>query len=137
MPDSICDSCRDPGYCCRDFTINVVFPADMPRAEVDKHVAEGTDPWGEDGRMLDAEKTPFFHATRIATRYIFRGQHKPHGVTWGFNCDRLGTDGRCMQYEDRPQVCRHYPPKEDFLCIEYDGSFKGALSLYREGKKDE
>ena len=130
MPDekSICDTCRDPGYCCRDFTINVVFPADMPRAEVQKHISEGTDPW--DGSR-DGELTPFMHPARIARRHAYRGQHKPHGVTWAFNCDRLGKDGRCMQYEDRPTICRSYEPKTDLLCIEYDGNYKGALSLYK------
>ena len=125
---SICDTCRDPGYCCRDFTISVVFPVDMPRAEVDKHIAEGTDPWNGN---REGELTPFMHPARIARRYAYRGQHKPHGVIWAFNCDRLGKDGRCMQYEDRPTICRSYEPKTDLLCIEYDGNYKGALSLYK------
>lgn len=134
MPDSPCDSCRDPGYCCRNFTISVVFPADMPRAEVQKHVSEGTDPW--DGNC-DGELTPFMHPNRIATRYAFRGEHKPHGVIWAFSCDRLGADGRCTQYEDRPRLCRTYEPKDDLLCIEYDGTYKGALTLYRRENNDE
>ena len=24
-------------------------------------------------------------------------------------CDRIGDDGRCMAYEERPLVCRGYP----------------------------
>lgn len=137
MPDekSACDTCRDPGYCCRNFTIGTVFPAKMHRDEVDKHIAEGTCPWtGEP----DGEKTPFMHPMRITSRYIYRGQRKPHGVKWGFECDRLGKDGRCMQYEDRPPMCRNYEPKEDLLCIEFDGSYKGYLTLYRKtGDSDE
>ena len=136
MTESACDTCRDPGYCCRNFTLNVVFPAEMPRAEVQKHIDEGTDPWdGPD--YADGEPTPFMHPIRISSRYIHKGEKKPHGVTWGFSCDRLGHDGRCMQYEDRPQVCRGYEPKSDLLCIEYDGTHKGYLSLYREGEGHE
>ena len=26
-----------------------------------------------------------------------------------YTCDRLGDDGRCLAYEDRPLVCRGYP----------------------------
>ena len=136
MTKSACDTCRDPGYCCRNFTLSVVFPAGMHRDDVDKHVAEGTDPWGEPGQR-DGEATPFMHPIRITGRLAYRGQHKPHGVKWGFSCDRLGPDGRCMQYEDRPSICRSYKPKTDLLCIEYDGTYKGYLTLYREGDTDD
>ncbi|MCH8243551.1 MAG: hypothetical protein IH897_13215 [Planctomycetes bacterium] len=131
MSESACDTCRDPGYCCRNIGLSVLFPAEMHRGEVDKHIAEATCPWtGEDD---GGEKMPFMHPIRVTTRYAYRGQHKPHGVKWGFSCDRLGKDGRCMQYEDRPEVCRNYEPKTDLLCIEYQGSHKGYLTLYREG----
>ena len=26
-----------------------------------------------------------------------------------YTCDRLGDDGRCLAYEERPLVCRGYP----------------------------
>jgi Fe-S-cluster containining protein len=26
-----------------------------------------------------------------------------------YTCDRIGDDGRCMAYEERPLVCRGYP----------------------------
>jgi Fe-S-cluster containining protein len=106
----------------------------MPRAEVQKHISEGTDPWGPPDER-DSEETPFMHPGRIVARYAYCGQHRPHSVKWNFNCDRLGADGRCTQYEDRPNICRLYESKSDLLCIEFDGSYKGCLNLYREKEK--
>lgn len=40
---------------------------------------------------------------------------------WRYWCPRLGVDGRCTNYENRPKLCRLYQPKSDFLCTEYDG----------------
>lgn len=129
MSKSPCDTCRDPGYCCRGLVLSTVFPADMPREEVNQHVAEGTDPYGWD---RGSEPTPMFEALRVAARYIARGQTKPDSVTWQFSCQWLGGDGRCMNYENRPRLCAGYKPKSDLLCIEYDGSYAGSLRLYRE-----
>ena len=28
-------------------------------------------------------------------------------------CERIGKDGRCMKYEERPQICRDYPKGDD------------------------
>ena len=129
MSDSACDTCRDPGYCCRGVPISTVFPAGMPRDKVNQHIAEGTDPFGYG---VESEPTPMFDAIRVVARYIHRGQTKPDGVTWTFSCQWLGGDGRCMNYENRPGLCRTYSPKIDPLCIEYDGSWKGHLKRYWE-----
>ena len=129
MSKSPCDTCRDPGYCCSALTLSTVFPAKMPRDKVAQHVAEGTDPYGYGN---DAEPTPQFHPLRVTGRYAKRGQKEADGVTWMFSCDWLGADGRCMNYENRPKLCAGYEPKADPLCIEYDGSWKGFLQLYRE-----
>jgi Fe-S-cluster containining protein len=106
----------------------------MHRKEVEKHIAKGTNPWTGD---YDGQPLPFMHPVRIATRYAHRGARKPHSVKWGFECERLGADGRCTQYEDRPNMCRIYEPKDDLLCIEFDGSYKGCLNLYLEEENDD
>lgn len=129
MARSPCAACRDPGYCCQGLCLSTIFPADMPRAEVYQHTAEGTDPWGGSNTT---EETPQFQPIRISGRYSDEGQHKPHGVSWSFSCDWLGEDGRCTDYKNRPKLCRSYKPKSDLLCIEYDGSFKGVMRLYRK-----
>lgn len=42
-----------------------------------------------------------------------------------FACDRLGTDGRCMQYDDRPDVCRIFDAGSDALCVKRAPMLKG------------
>jgi uncharacterized cysteine cluster protein YcgN (CxxCxxCC family) len=33
-----------------------------------------------------------------------------------FNCQMLGTDNRCHDYANRPQLCRDFPHKGIFFC---------------------
>lgn len=33
-----------------------------------------------------------------------------------FNCQSLGADNRCQDYENRPQLCRDFPNKGIFFC---------------------
>ena len=127
MSKSPCATCRDPGYCCRGFTLSNIFPPGMPRAEVHRHTAEGTDPYGGD---LTFQLVPQFRPLRISRRYIRRGQAKPNAVKWSFTCDWLGKDGRCTNYRRRPRLCKSFKPMSDMLCIEYEGSLKGHLTLY-------
>lgn len=129
MARSPCATCRDPGYCCRALMLSTVFPADMPREQVYQHNADGSSPWPGGPT---AEPTPQMRPIKIATRYASRGERKPHGVTWLFSCDWLGRDGRCKNYRKRPDLCKSFKPKSDRLCIEYEGSYRGALRLYRE-----
>jgi len=42
-----------------------------------------------------------------------------------FDCTKLGADGRCMDYENRPELCRVYQPQEDALCAEYVQHLRG------------
>jgi len=47
--------------------------------------------------------------------------YKRPGGRWLFWCPRLGRDGRCTDYENRPALCRSYEPGTDPLCAEWDG----------------
>lgn len=33
-----------------------------------------------------------------------------------FNCNMLGADNRCQDYDNRPRLCRDFPDKEIFFC---------------------
>lgn len=131
---SICDSCRDPGACCKGFTINREFPYFMPANEVEKHIHNGTDPW-DSTSAKNHPKHPYFYPIHRNWLYCFKGQQKPHSARWTFNCTRL-IQGRCTKYDERPEICKNYEPKHDLLCIEYDGSFKGRLTHYKKEKVD-
>lgn len=37
-------------------------------------------------------------------------------VVAGWKCSRLGDDGLCTDYENRPQLCIDYQPMSDGLC---------------------
>jgi Fe-S-cluster containining protein len=38
-------------------------------------------------------------------------------------CERLLPDGGCGAYEDRPQICRGYPPEDNDCEFEGDGNY--------------
>ena len=40
---------------------------------------------------------------------------------WRWFCTWLMPDGRCGNYEIRPQLCRDYQPLADGLCVHYNG----------------
>ncbi len=49
---------------------------------------------------------------------------KQHGDgCWLYTCDKLGIDGRCTIYEERPALCRHMPPGEAKPCVHYAFAF--------------
>lgn len=121
---SPCDSCRDPGACCRAFTVNIDFPVGMERDEVREHVRKGTDPFG--GRRRH-EKLPHFEPLRPSRWWAGNGARRPERVNWMFDCAALGPDGRCTVYDDRPDVCRAYEPKSDPMCVEFDGPWRGRM----------
>jgi Fe-S-cluster containining protein len=44
---------------------------------------------------------------------------------WRFACPLLGADGRCTDYERRPQICRNYEPGQDGLCALHVENLEG------------
>jgi Fe-S-cluster containining protein len=105
----------------------------MPSREVAKHVHAGTNPWSERGMTF--EPVPQFHPVHRAFFYTHNGKRKPHSARWSFSCDWLDDDGRCSNYEKRPDVCRSFEAKSDPLCVEFGGSWRGELKLYAEDPK--
>ena len=109
---SACDTCRRPGECCKLFTLNIHAPVSR---------------WHEEMReKLDRHGLEFI--TPISPSPVARALHpdKPELLMNGFfSCTRLGDDGRCSDYENRPELCRIFEPGSDPLCIEYVRKFKG------------
>lgn len=103
---SLCDTCSNPGTCCHNFTINT-----RPIA-ADNWEAHAT-------KIMQEVGLPFlpisFH------RHDANGN--PYGITddeigyCRYSCPKLGVDGRCTIYENRPQLCRDYKPASDALCV--------------------
>lgn len=96
-----CDTCPDPGYCCRGFKLNIPTRRDR---------------WKADARVrLRKDNLPFIPIEPIGPDHF---QHFTHVKC---SCPKLGPDGRCMDYANRPWLCREYQPYTDPNCILFVG----------------
>jgi Fe-S-cluster containining protein len=100
------DACTHPGACCRGFVLNHPF---------------NEDDWQQQAKdLMEQVDLPFMRPVR---RFITSETLWKNGVM--FDCDRLGADGRCTDYENRPQLCRDYQAGEDPLCAIHEFKLKG------------
>lgn len=117
---SICDSCRDPGACCAGF---ILFDATSGVREPIPFSF-----WLSDGPLAPLIRMaewwmPFVPATRSDTYYNDDGGY--YSIQrWG--CPLLGEDGRCTDYDNRPELCRRYEAKSDTLCVEFEPVLEAA-----------
>lgn len=117
---SACDTCRAPGFCCRNIRLFGNRPSPAANGEVAFPASLDT------VRVLDeiqGEALPF---KPVATRETFEPRRLPDWdgpiigetlQTWTWSCPRLGADGRCTDYENRPRMCRSFEPVVDTLCL--------------------
>lgn len=107
---SLCDSCFAPGACCKGFILNTwwAHAPDLTKLEVLARLA-CADPM-EDPRV----GLPFIPVERRAVDGY-----------WTFECVLIGADGRCTEYETRPQLCRDFEPGSDRLCVHWRGAEAG------------
>lgn len=104
---SLCDTCRVPGACCTTILLNIVFDATRWKADA--------------RRIMKAHGWPFY-PTRVNHAWHTT---VPGNVTVVFECSWLGKDGRCQNYDKRPEPCREYEAGSDVVCAEYAHTFKG------------
>lgn len=117
---SACAICPDPGACCREFKLEKTFDARAPRADVQKWV----------DRVKDSDGNSFpFDAVRSVEDDA--DEDRPR-VRWVFSCRKLGSDGRCTIYDERPHPCREYEPGRDGLCVLHAEGFELALPVLPE-----
>jgi Fe-S-cluster containining protein len=92
---SLCETCTDPGRCCRRFSLNIGW---FSKAN-----------WKQEAeKALEQYNVPFYAES------IYK-EEAEMVVPW-FSCTKLGGDGRCTIYDERPHVCRTYKPGSDELC---------------------
>lgn len=98
---STCDTCHDPGACCKSFTLSIARD------------------WEE-----YAKTTPL-HA--LVTMAVYWLPFSPKGIgtdpnqRMRWSCGLLDVNGRCSDYENRPELCHHYQAGDDGMCAEFIG----------------
>lgn len=136
---SACDTCRDPGACCRNIRLwgGERGPIRQRLSNGEFLVPEGSDPvrflGGLAGKYSGQEPLPFLPKVK---RDTFEPRPLPDWdgpligetlSTYSWSCPRLLPNGRCGDYENRPWLCRVYEPKADTTCVEYDPAVAEAL----------
>lgn len=107
---SLCDTCRDPGACCRSFRLydDAGMPRLFPPNEPD--LIE---------QFLAYYELPF--EPQAAERVV--GISGEVGIQYRFSCSALTCEGRCSIYAKRPEICRRFEAGSSPLCVHHtDGN---------------
>lgn len=92
--------CPDLGHCCKRFVLNPLRLSPLDEKKSVKGVK----------RVLRKFKLPF-EPTGLAL-------DNKNNMVWWFTCPILGKDGKCGDYENRPDVCKCFVPGGgDYLCL--------------------
>jgi Fe-S-cluster containining protein len=94
MP-TLCDGCRAPGACCRILSLAGEEGPLGPRSSL-----------LEISALLATAALPFVPLVRLDDGVVL------------FWCPHLGRDGRCGEYDHRPELCRDYREGSGVICIE-------------------
>jgi len=105
MPDStspLAGACNGCGACCR-----VILLEQSP--EEVRQLAALTRVLGipSDHTFVAEHWRPLTRAEAMTRNPFYTSRLAPDAHL--YTCDRLGDDGRCLAYEERPLVCRGYP----------------------------
>lgn len=109
---TLCDKCFAPGQCCKNLTLS-------------RNGKAWTVWQGDADAAMERRGLPFRSLEVIGQWSDAEGTWEEH--SW--YCPKLGEDGRCTIYEDRPDICRNYKPGSDPLCVHYNGAEGGELGL--------
>ncbi len=105
---SICDKCLKPGSCCKGIFLN------NDRIAFDKDGSE----WNQAHNfMANVTNSHAVGENKSMPFYPVQSFNKKDGkVYFMWACKNIGDNGRCMDYESRPNTCRLYEPMMDGLC---------------------
>jgi Fe-S-cluster containining protein len=120
---SACDTCRSPGACCRSFQLNREWPPGTTRDQVIADLASGRDAFT--GEVDWTPDLPFEPIRESSFYAVSSNDEEPASTRWSFSCPKLGDDGRCTIYEERPELCRSYVAESDPMCAEFNGPWSG------------
>lgn len=107
---SLCDKCYAPGTCCKWLTLEtgddhqlVIWDDEDPAVVLKERHHLPFEPVKRQGQWMD-EKTGKTYSS------------------WYWRCPILLPDGRCGDYENRPDLCRRFEPASGPLCVHYQGA---------------
>jgi hypothetical protein len=96
----LCQICPKPGACCSNFKLH----ANRIRAW-----------YAEDSWEEEAKADVYQYGI---SQFIPQIDCVDEGRVYvRYSCTKLGEDGRCTDYESRPQVCWSYAPRSCKLCV--------------------
>ena len=103
----LCSVCPKPGSCCHDFILEDTD---------DKFSFAYLKTRGREAALdkMREEGLPFLP---LRIRSTFKGPGSRLFVSYSYKCSNLLPNGRCGDYENRPQLCRDFVPDSDWLCI--------------------
>ena len=104
---SLCNVCTKPGACCHNFSLTF-----------------------KDGTVRLPVALANAKMKRHNYPFIAIGRNED-GFT-RFSCPLL-KDGRCSDYENRPQTCRNFEPAGDDLCVFFEKIRQGNAAFDGEG----
>ena len=111
---SLCDRCFAPGQCCKRITL--LSADDTP---LSTWVGEG-----EAAKQMVKVGLPFEpleHGPIFKTADDDPDDPAREFTVWSWRCPRLQPDGRCGDYENRPDLCRRFEPASNLLCVHWSG----------------
>jgi len=106
---SLCNVCARPGYCCNGFRLTY---KDGLYKEPSLELANA---------RMKREGKPF-----KAVGHFWNGAVK-------FSCPLLDENGRCGDYENRPETCRMFEPTSDNLCVYFQRIDQSEHDYFGEG----
>jgi Fe-S-cluster containining protein len=101
---SLCDKCYAPGACCKRFELN------MSDVNLTTWVDQGPEAAAQIMIGLGRPFRPF----EPWNVYVDPESGRQY-QSWYWQCINL-VDGRCADYDNRPDLCRNYAPRQDHLC---------------------
>ena len=100
---ALCGICPDKGHCCRNFDSTLVYWDDASHEEVTRYM-----------NFIANEPMPWIPLGPGPKRFVQNGRAYSH---WLFDCPRLGPDGLCTDYANRPHACRTLIPGTVDVCV--------------------
>jgi len=123
--------CNGCGACCRVLTLEQ-SPEEL------KNLAAVTRVLGipSDAQFAAEHWRPLTREQAMARNPFYTARLRPDAYL--YTCDRLGDDGKCQAYDERPLVCRGYPwydqPPRAMALADPECSYEIDQPAVEEGK---